>query len=184
MARRLTLFPEGAHLITLNAAWLVDLKSHVLRDYCIAQEEIQAMLVRLPLEVENVRKHPLSVTPAAQYLGLPATPIDTGIFENTLPLMHSFYVLARTKPTMLANPRVTGAGTHSGHATMQEIITKHATSFNMKSWVSELESRAQNVDPKTMIAQIAAIANNVTMSVTQTCQSRSPLPPRPNIRLD
>eukprot|EP00971_Amphidinium_carterae_P064869 1285472-Amphidinium_carterae.1 len=61
MARRLSVYPEGSHLLTLTASFLVDVSLSILGGLVLAQPELKVAVARLRGDIATVRD-PVCVT--------------------------------------------------------------------------------------------------------------------------
>lgn len=107
--------PEGAHSITLFAAFLADMANSVVGGFIVSQPEVQRALVPLTELMQRMINNPLTFHPGASYMQVAFNPLDVSIFEGSWALAHSYYLLSRTKPTMLQSPRIAQAGQSAMH---------------------------------------------------------------------
>ena len=88
-------------------------------------------------------------------------PLDVSIFEGSWALAHSYYLLSRTKPTMLQSPRIAQAGQSAMHQAIATALEANVVQIDVGEWAAAIgggAAAANRADVMNLIQQIAVMA--------------------------
>ena len=81
--------------------------------------------------------------PGAGFLGVDFAPLDVQLFEPAWPIAHSYYLLSRTKPTMLQSLRIAQAGQSPLHGALAAALEANAVVIDVETWAAAVGAGAR-----------------------------------------
>ena len=92
-------------------------------------------------------------------------PLDVSIFEASWALAHSYYLLSRTKPTMLQSPRIAQAGQGAMHQAIATALEANVVQIDVGDWAAAIGRGAAAANRADVLTVTVHAVDHVSMTM-------------------